>query len=125
MEGHGKRGWLCEVGVINTEVRTIKCLLFSPPSINMEADPQSLIPGEECIQMIIYGSKQCPDTMACRAELDARGTGYEFRDIGDLPTLKEFLHLRDTEAVFAPVRAAGGIGIPLLIADDGSLSFEW
>ena len=75
--------------------------------------------------MIIYGSAQCPDTRACLADLDARGTPYEFRDICDLPTLKEFLRFRDTEAAFAPVRAAGGIGIPLLIADDGSLHFDW
>ena len=41
--------------------------------------------------MIIYGSNQCPDTRACLADLDAKGTAYDFRDIGDLPILKEFL----------------------------------
>ena len=72
--------------------------------------------------MIIYGSKDCPDTMACRAALDAAGTAYDFRDIGELPVLKEFLKYRDNEAIFAPVRAAGGIGIPLIVGDNGSLT---
>ena len=72
--------------------------------------------------MIIYGSKDCPDTMACLAALDAQGTAYDFRDIGELPVLKEFLHYRDSEDVFAPVRASGGIGIPLIVGDNGSLT---
>ncbi|MBQ3466862.1 MAG: hypothetical protein IJH21_00880 [Oscillospiraceae bacterium] len=72
--------------------------------------------------MIIYGSKDCPDTMACLAALDAQGTAYDFRDIGELPVLKEFLHYCDSEAVFAPVRASGGIGIPLIVGDNGSLT---
>ena len=31
--------------------------------------------------MIVYGSKQCPDTMACLAELSTAGTPYEFRNM--------------------------------------------
>ena len=30
--------------------------------------------------MIIFGSKDCPDTMACLAALDAQGTAYDFRE---------------------------------------------
>ena len=75
--------------------------------------------------MIIYGSKQCPDTVECLAALDARGVAYDFRDIGNLPILKEFLGYRDSEAAFDPVKAVGGIGIPLIIKDDGTMAFDW
>lgn len=74
--------------------------------------------------MIIYGTKQCPDTVACLAALDAKGCAYDFRNIEELPVLKEFLQYRDRAPEFDPVRVAGGVGIPLIIRDDGSLSFE-
>lgn len=74
--------------------------------------------------MIVYGSKQCPDTAACLKSLDLNGCPYDFRDIEKLPFLKEFLHYRDSSALFDAVRAAGGVGIPLIVKDDGSLSFD-
>ena len=75
--------------------------------------------------MTVYGTKQCPDTAACLAAFDAKGISYEFRSIENLPNLKEFLRYRDNEAVFEPVRAAGGVGIPLIVKDDNSLTFDW
>ena len=75
--------------------------------------------------LMIYGTRQCPDTLACLADLEAARIPFEFRDITLLPVLKEFMQLRDSNPIFAPVRAAGGVGIPLLVMDDGSLSFEW
>ncbi len=74
--------------------------------------------------MIIYGSKQCPDTTACLQSLDLKGCAYDFRNIENLPFLKEFLHYRDNSALFDTVKAAGGVGIPLIVNDDGSLSFD-
>lgn len=75
--------------------------------------------------MIIYGTKQCPDTAACLAALDSKGCAYDFRNIEDLSNLKQFLHYRDNNPAFDPVKADGGVGIPLIVRDDGSLSFEW
>ncbi|MBO7728979.1 MAG: glutaredoxin [Oscillospiraceae bacterium] len=75
--------------------------------------------------MIIFGSKQCPDTMECLSSLSKAGTPYEFKDIADLPALKEFLKYRDTVALFDSVKANGGVGIPFIIKDDGQYSFDW
>ncbi len=75
--------------------------------------------------MIVYGSKQCPDTMACLSALCAAGMPHEFRDIADLPALKEFLKYRDTVSLFDEVKANGGVGIPFLVQEDGKYSFEW
>lgn len=75
--------------------------------------------------MIIYGSRQCPDTMACLSTLDKSGTPYEFRNIADLPSLKEFLKYRDTLSLFDAVRAGGGVGIPFIVRDDWTFTFEW
>lgn len=76
--------------------------------------------------LIIYGTDQCPDCVRCKADLDAAGVAYEYRDIsGNLLYLKEFLSHRDQNAVFDPVKEAGKIGIPCLVSgEDISLSWE-
>lgn len=74
----------------------------------------------------IYGSMQCPDCVQCREDLDKAGVAYEYLDFADsLKYLKEFLALRDSDPVFAEVRAQGKIGIPCIVADDGSVSLDW
>ena len=75
--------------------------------------------------MIVYGTRQCPDTEACLSAFDLKGVSYDFRNIEELPALKEFLHYRDRNAAFDDIKASGGVGIPLIVKDDGSLSFEW
>ena len=58
--------------------------------------------------------------------LEKRGVTVDFRDIdADIATLKEFLTLRDTEDVFAPVRARHGVGVPCVIKEDGTLTLDW
>ena len=76
------------------------------------------------LEMIVYGTLQCPDTVACIHALQVAGKAFVFRDISSLPTLKEFLHYRDTEPVFASVKEAGGVGIPFIIHSDGRMTFE-
>lgn len=74
----------------------------------------------------IYGSMLCPDCVKCREDLDRAGVEYEYLDFSEsLLSLKEFLHLRDTQAVFEPVRQAGKIGIPCLVGEDGKVSLNW
>ena len=64
--------------------------------------------------MKIYGSMLCKDCVACCAALDAAGVGYTFLSITDeLQNLKDFL------------RAAGSIGIPYLVLEDGTATFDW
>ena len=63
--------------------------------------------------------------MTCLTALHAAGTPYEFRDLAELSALKEFLKYRDTLSLFDPVKAKGGVGIPLLVREDGTFTFEW
>ncbi len=74
----------------------------------------------------IYGSMLCPDCVQCREDLDKAGVVYEYLDFADnLKNLKEFLNIRDTNAVFEAVRADGKIGIPCILAEDGTVSLSW
>jgi glutaredoxin-related protein len=78
------------------------------------------------MKIIVYGGKFCSDTMDALALLsEYRGIGLDFRDITeDTATLKEFLAYRDHDPLFAPVKQAGGIGIPFFILEDGTKTFE-
>ena len=74
----------------------------------------------------IFGSMLCPDCVKCREELDAAGVAYEYLDFSEsLKNLKEFLALRDREEIFQEVREAGKIGIPCIMREDGTLTFDW
>ena len=74
----------------------------------------------------IYGSKICPDCVACKSALDANGAGYEFVDITDsMRNLKEFLKKRDTDPVFDEAREKGYVGIPALLGEDGNITLDW
>lgn len=74
----------------------------------------------------IYGSMLCPDCVDCCRELKEAKVEFEFRDFGDaLVNLKEFLKLRDESPLFDVSRAAGKIGIPCILRDDGSVTLTW
>ena len=74
----------------------------------------------------IYGSEQCPDCVNCKRDLDAAGVEYLYLNISEnLLFLKKFLKLRDENELFAEIRKAGKIGIPCIVEEDGSISFEW
>ena len=76
--------------------------------------------------MKIYDSMLCPDCVACCKDLDAAGTEYTFCDFAnDLSHLKTFLKLRDSEEVFSEIKAAGKIGIPCIVYDDGRVALNW
>lgn len=73
----------------------------------------------------IYGSMLCPDCVQCRQELDRAGVEYEYLDFADsLLNLKEFLRLRELP-LFDEVKASGGIGIPCIVGEDGSVALSW
>ena len=73
----------------------------------------------------IYGSPMCKDCVICKEQLDAAGVPYVYMDItGNLMFLKKFLKLREGEA-FDAVREKGQIGIPCILREDDSLTFEW
>lgn len=76
--------------------------------------------------LTIYGAMQCPDCVACRADLDRAGISYEYKDIcEDLRNLKEFLKLRDSMPEFQRVKEEGKIGIPCILRENGSIALDW
>lgn len=72
-----------------------------------------------------YGSRQCPECCQLKSTLNRKGVAYEFLDIADLPTLKRFLALRDTDPQFEQVRARSGVGIPCIVRPDGTCTLDW
>lgn len=73
-----------------------------------------------------YGTLLCKDCAALKNALDAKKVPYEFLEFEkDLGNLKAFLKLRDEEPMFDAVREAGGIGIPLVILEDGSKTLNY
>ena len=78
------------------------------------------------MKLTVYGTLNCPDTVEALAEYEKRGVQVDFRDIDkSVATLKEFLTLRDTEAVFAPVRERHSVGVPCVIKEDGTITLDW
>jgi glutaredoxin-related protein len=78
------------------------------------------------MKVIMYGADTCPDCTAAKNKI-ASSTDIEldFRDITkSLKTLKEFLSYRDHDELFLPVIKSGGIGIPFIILEDQTRTFE-
>lgn len=74
----------------------------------------------------VYGSPMCPDCRECKANFDANGVEYEYIDINaSLRNLKDFLALRDSRAVFDHSKEVGDIGIPAIVASDGTIFLDW
>lgn len=74
----------------------------------------------------IYGSMLCKDCVQCRSELDAAGVPYIYLDFAeDLQNLKDFLAIRDNNALFDEPRRLGGIGIPCVVKEDGTVTLDW
>lgn len=75
--------------------------------------------------LTIYGTMLCGDCVAAEKSFRENGVEFEFRDITkELPYMKEFLKIRDASPLFDEARAAGGIGIPAIIMEDGSIEFD-
>ena len=73
----------------------------------------------------VYGMKICPDTVECCEALTRAGVEYEFLDFAEkTANLKAFLKLRDSSPLFDSVRQEGGIGIPCIQREDGSITFD-
>ena len=74
----------------------------------------------------IYGSPMCPDCVKCKQELEESGVEFLYLDIGEkLLYLKQFLKIRDGNECFEAVRQRGQIGIPCILREDGSVTFDW
>ena len=75
--------------------------------------------------MKVYGTDICIDCRNYKAIQKSRGFEAEYIDITEnTRNLREFLHFRDHEPVFDPVREHGGIGIPLFVRQDGAKTLD-
>ncbi len=73
----------------------------------------------------IYGSPLCPDCVKCKEELEAAGVEFLYLDItAKLLFLKQFLKLRESSA-FDIIREKGQIGIPCILRENGTVTFDW
>ncbi len=73
----------------------------------------------------VYGCEICVDCRNYKAIQKSRGFEAEYIDITEnTMNMREFLHIRDHEAIFDEVKARGGIGIPLFVKEDGKMTFD-
>ena len=75
--------------------------------------------------MKVYGTPICVDCRNYKTIQKKRGFDAKYIDITENTTnLREFLALRDKEPIFDEVKAHNGIGIPLFVNDDGTMTFD-
>lgn len=76
----------------------------------------------------IYGTMICPDCEALKKRLMSECIPFEFCDFSAATqNLKDFLKIRDNHAndsLFDPVREAGGVGIPCIVLEDGTITLD-
>lgn len=85
-----------------------------------------MLKGKELFMLKVYGTKICPDCIACEASFKKYGIDYQFINIFDsMPNFKDFLKLRDTNSVFDEARNQGNVGIPACVKDDGKIFLDW
>lgn len=76
--------------------------------------------------LTIYGSEMCPDCRECKKNFDLNGIEYEFLDVcSSLKHLRQFLIYRDTLPVFDRLKAINDIGLPAIVAEDGTVFTDW
>lgn len=73
----------------------------------------------------LYGSHLCQDTMFALMKLKCENVSVEFKNISvDFQALKEFMAIREKDTMFAEVKKNNGVGMPLLVYEDGSKTFD-
>lgn len=76
--------------------------------------------------LTVYGTNLCRDCVACREAYDRAGIAYRFLEFEDsLENLKAFLRLRDSLALFDEIKAAGRVGIPCVVDENGEATLDW
>lgn len=77
------------------------------------------------MKVTVIGSHLCEDTRNTLEILKGKDVEVEFFNLSeDLSALKKYLHYRETENMYEEIRKNGGIGIPLLVLEDGTKTFD-
>ncbi len=73
---------------------------------------------------VVYTMKQCPDCVAVKRQTEGN-PAFRLLDIGEsVANMKAFLRLRDSHPAFAAAKAAGSIGIPCFVLEDGTVTLS-
>ncbi|PVX32124.1 glutaredoxin-related protein [Pasteurella langaaensis DSM 22999] len=74
---------------------------------------------------ILFFAETCPDTAPFVAELKRLNIEYEPVEVlSSLANFKQFLRLRDNNAVFDDAKANGYAGLPALLLENGDVVLE-
>lgn len=77
------------------------------------------------MKVTVIGSHLFKDTVDALEILKDKKIEIEFLNISeDLTSLKKYLSYRETEDMYEEIRKSGKIGIPLLILEDGTKTFD-
>lgn len=72
-----------------------------------------------------YGAAICSTCRDTKKLLEEKGIEYEYVDItASIKNLRAFLALRDTLPAYESIKAAGRVGIPTFVWDDGSVTLD-
>ena len=77
------------------------------------------------MKLTILGSHLCEDTRNSLKILKEKNVEVIFENLSEsLDSLKKYLLVRETSEMYAGVRAAGGIGIPCFVFEDGTKTLD-
>ena len=77
------------------------------------------------MKVTVIGSHLCPDTLYALNKLSEAKAEIEFKNLSaSLPDLKAYLALRESSPVFDGPKAAGTLGIPCFVLEDGTVTLD-
>lgn len=77
------------------------------------------------MKVTVIGSHLCPDTLYALCKLTENHADMDFKNLSSsLTDLKLYLSVREQNEMYAPVRQAGGIGIPFFELEDGTKTMD-
>lgn len=77
------------------------------------------------MKLTVYGSALCPDCVEMERVFAEKKIDYTYVKITEsMANLKEFLKIRQDEDLFAKIRAAGRVGIPFFVFENGFMTFD-
>ena len=85
---------------------------------------QKAILGE--LELIVYSSHRCPDSISCINLMDKLGVKYEIRDISkNMDYLREFLKIRDKYHEFQEIDKDRSSGLPCIYVSEKKIILDW
>ena len=77
------------------------------------------------MKLTVIGSHLCEDTRNALEVLKEKNVEVNFENMSEsLDSLKAYLAVRETSEMYKAVSAAGGIGIPCFVFEDGTKTLD-